>query len=162
MQDYQIPSANHHRPLHQSLKCHTKLSTPAKLATAALRCLYPAMSSSESLEMEPLTEKHRSLKSSFSDSESEDDIVVHGDDGPSNEDRQLLNEEEEREKLLTKRRKILIGSKKDHGRRSSSRRKSIESYMEDGTLDTPRRSTTKVSNPSEMSGLIGLETTMFY
>ena len=112
--------------------------------------------------MEPLTEKHRSLKSSFSDSDSEDDIVVYGGDGPSNEDRQLLNEEEEREKLLTKRRKILIGSKKDRGRRSSSRRKSIESYMEDGTLDTPRRSKSTVPHPSEMSGLIGLETTMFY
>ena len=106
------------------------------------------MSSSESLEMEPLTEKHRSMKDSFSDSDSEDDIIVHGDDdGPSSEDRQLLNEEDEREKLLTKRRKVRIGSKKDRRQTSHARRKSIESYMEDGTLNTSqRRSTIKVPN----------------
>lgn len=98
--------------------------------------------------MEPLTEKHRSKKDSFSeDDDSEDDIIVHGeDDGPSTEDRQLLNEEDEREKLLTKRRKVLIGSKKDRRQGNHARRKSIESYMEDGTLNplTQRRSKIKV------------------
>ena len=99
----------------------------------------------ESLEMEPLREKllRRSLDDSFSDTdnenEEEDDIVVHGsDNGPSNEDRQLLDEEDEREKLLTKKRnKIIIGSNRH------ARRKSVESYMEDGALatrDKPRRS----------------------
>ena len=96
----------------------------------------------ESLEMEPLREKllRRSLDDSFSDTDienEEDDIIVHGtDSGPSNEDRQLLDEEDEREKLLTKKRnKILIGSNRH------ARRKSVESYMEDGTLaNKPRRS----------------------
>ena len=101
--------------------------------------------------MEPLTEKHRSKNHSFSeDDDSEDDIIVHGeDDGPSTEDRQLLNEEDEREELLTKRRKVLIGSKKDRRQGSHGRRKSIESYMEDGTLtpSTQRRSKIKVHKP---------------
>lgn len=99
----------------------------------------------ESLEMQPLREKllRRSLDGSFSDTDSEneeeDDIIVHeGDNGPSNEDRQLLEEEDEREKLLTKKRnKILIGSNRH------ARKKSVESYMEDGTLikrDKPRPS----------------------
>src|SRR6202165_1500532 len=93
----------------------------------------------ESLEMEPLREKllRRSLDGSFSDSEHEDDdiIVHHGDDdGPSNEDRQLLDEEDDREKLLTKKRnKILIGSR--HGRK-----KSVESYMEDGNVSARGKS----------------------
>ena len=107
--------------------------------------------------MEPLTEKHRSLKDSFSEDDSEDDILVHGDDdGPSNEDRQLLNEEDEREKLLTKRRKVLVGSKKDRERSRNGRRKSIESYMEDGTLrnTSPRRSKIKV--PIQTQPLIHL------
>ena len=101
--------------------------------------------------MEPLTEKHRSKNHSFSeDDDSEDDIIVHGgDDGPSTEDRQLLNEEDEREKLLTKRRKVLIGSKKDRRQGNHARKKSIESYMEDGTLtpSTQRRSKIKVHKP---------------
>ena len=87
--------------------------------------------------MEPLREKllRRSMDNSFSDSENsddEDDIVVHGsgDEGPSTEDRQLLNEEDEREKLLTKKRKVIIGSNKH------ARRKSTESYMESGQLDS--------------------------
>lgn len=92
----------------------------------------------ESLEMQPLREKllRRSLDGSFSDTDSEneeeDDIIVHeGDNGPSNEDRQLLEEEDERAKLLTKKRnKILIGSNRH------ARQKSVESYMEDGTLIT--------------------------
>ena len=99
----------------------------------------------ESFEMEPLREKllRRSLDDSFSDTdnenEEEEDIIVHGsDNGPSNEDRQLLDEEDEREKLLTrKRNKILIGSNR------YARQKSVESYMEDGTLatlDKPQRS----------------------
>lgn len=93
----------------------------------------------ESFEMEPLREKllrRSSIDDSFSDdtdnqNEDEDDILVHGsDDEPNNEDRQLLDEEEERERLLTKKRnKILIGSHK------GARRKSIESYMENGTLN---------------------------
>ena len=91
----------------------------------------------ESLEMEPLREKllRRSMDNSFSDvdnSDDEDDIVVHGsgDEVPSTEDRQLLNEEDEREKLLTKKRKVIIGSNKH------ARRKSTESYMESGQLDS--------------------------
>ena len=101
----------------------------------------------ESLEMQPLRGKllRRSLDGSFSDTDSEkeeeeeeeeDDIIVHGsDNGPSNEDRQLLEEEEEREKLLTKKRnKILIGSNRH------ARKKSVESYMEDGTLITRDKS----------------------
>jgi hypothetical protein len=113
------------------------------------------MSSSESLEMEPLTEKHRSIKDSFSeDEDSEDDIIVHGaDHGPSTEDRQLLNEEEEREKLLTKRRKVLIGSKRNGFRGGNhARRKSMESEMEDGTF-IRRRSKIKVQSiPRNLSG----------
>jgi hypothetical protein len=89
----------------------------------------------ESLEMEPLREKllRRSMDDSFSDedhSDEEDDILVHDShDGPSSEDRELLNEEDEREKLLTKKRKVIIGDK-------HARRKSTESYMESGQLDT--------------------------
>jgi hypothetical protein len=99
----------------------------------------------EDLEMENLGDREkllrRSLDGSFSDSDNEeDDIIVHStSDGPSNEDRQLLNEEEDREKLITKKRKILIGSK-------HARKKSIESYMEDGNvsaLDILRRSKVK-------------------
>ena len=100
--------------------------------------------------MEPLTEKHRSIKDSFSeDEDSEDDIIVHGaDHGPSTEDRQLLNEEEEREKLLTKRRKVLIGSKRNGLRGGNhERRKSMESEMEDGTfIPFQRRSKIKVQS----------------
>jgi D-tyrosyl-tRNA(Tyr) deacylase len=100
----------------------------------------------ESLEMEPLREKllRQSLDGSFSDSENEDDdIIVHtAEDGPSNEDRHLLDEDDEREKLLTKKRnKILIGSR-------HARKKSVESYMEDGNVSDrgkPRRS--KVTSP---------------
>lgn len=91
----------------------------------------------ESLEMEPLTEKHmrRSLDDSFSDENEEDDIIVHGsDDGPNNEDRQLLNEEDEREKLLTRKRgKVFIGSRKH------ARKRSIESRIEDGLLSRDRK-----------------------
>ena len=103
----------------------------------------------ESFEMEPLREKllRRSLEDSFSDTDNEneeDDIIVHGsDNGPSNEDRQLLDDEDEREKLLTrKRNKIFIGGNRH------ARQKSVESYMEDGTLathDKPRRSTVRPS-----------------
>lgn len=86
---------------------------------------------SDSLEMETLTEKllKRSLDGSFSDDETEEnDIVVHDcDDGPSTKDRQLLEEENELEELLTrKRNKVFIGNR--------VRRKSVERYLEDGTL----------------------------
>jgi hypothetical protein len=79
--------------------------------------------------MEPLTEKHRrhQMDNSFSDTDDEEDIIVHSaNDGPSTEDRHLLSEEDEREKLLTNKRKILIGR--------HARKKSVESYMEDGNL----------------------------
>jgi hypothetical protein len=101
--------------------------------------------------MEPLREKllRRSLDSTFSDADNsdEDDILVHGsDDTPSASDRTLLDEEDEREKLLTKKRnKVLIGSQK-HGRR-----KSRESYMEDGTLemnDKPKRLKVRQIHPT--------------
>ena len=114
--------------------------------------------SPESLEMEPWKEKllRRSLDDSFSDNDgdddaSEDDILVHGDhSGPSNEDRELLEEEDEREKLLTKKRnKVLIGSKKANKQANKyARKKSVDSRMEDGILDTsttPARS--KVRHP---------------
>jgi hypothetical protein len=103
------------------------------------------------MEMEPLREKllRRSLDSTFSDADNsdEDDILVHGsDDTPSASDRTLLDEEDEREKLLTKKRnKVLIGSQK-HGRR-----KSRESYMEDGTLemnDKPKRLKVRQIHPT--------------
>ena len=107
--------------------------------------------SPESLEMEPLREKllrRRSLDDSFSDTDNEEeDIMVHGSDsGPSTEDRQLLNEEDEREKLLTKKRnKILIGSNKH------ARKRSVESNMEDGTLnDQPLRRSKVRQNPYDL------------
>jgi hypothetical protein len=108
---------------------------------------------SESVELEPWKEKllRRSLDDSFSedDDASEDDIMVHGEHaGPSNEDRRLLDEEDEREKLLTKKRnKVLVGSR--NGTQKHGRKKSMESRMEDGTLDPRGRSKVRHSEPPD-------------
>jgi len=127
--------------------CQALISVSTFLTTAKETFVIPdSKMSPESLEMEPWKEKllRRSLDDSFSDDDdaSEDDILVHGDhSGPSNEDRQLLEEEDEREKLLTKKRnKVVIGSKKANKQTNKhARKKSVDSRMEDGILDTPTK-----------------------